>query len=138
MNPIDAPNEDSAAPPASRVENLLSGLAIIIVGLVLLARNFGLRLPFVAPDNWWALFILIAAVPPTCKALYRYRSIGGFDAQVARRVLSAVSTVSVGLIFLLQLSFAVWWPVFVIIGGLYMLFPDRKQPISLHCSVKDT
>jgi len=102
-------------------------IVIVLVGLAFLAGNLGLRLPFALGEHWWALFILIGAAAPASRAWFRWRAIGGVDWIVAHRLLSALATASVALIFLLDVSFATWWPLFVILGGLHAMFPRRGR-----------
>jgi hypothetical protein len=97
------------------------GLAVIAIGLFFLAQNFGIRLPFMDRHNWWALFILIAAVGPLAQALQRFRTQGRVDNGVLCSLLSAAAFVMVAMLFLLDLSWELWWPVFIIYGGLWML-----------------
>jgi hypothetical protein len=37
----------------------IAGIAVLLVGLVLLGRNFGMDVPL--PDRWWSIFILLPA-----------------------------------------------------------------------------
>lgn len=96
------------------------GLAIVVIGGLLLARNLGYELFFLDFQNWWAFFIMLAAIGPLQQAFSVYRK-EGFSAAVANSLVSAAAIVFIALIFLLDLSFFKWWPVFVIIGGLYMM-----------------
>jgi peptidoglycan/LPS O-acetylase OafA/YrhL len=96
------------------------GLAIVAIGGVLLARNLGVELFFLNLHNWWALFILVAAVGPLQQAYVAYRQ-EGMGASVANSLISAAFIVFIALIFLIDLSFFTWWPVFVILGGLSMM-----------------
>lgn len=98
-----------------------AGLVVMVVGLVFLLRNLGVPLPFMALHNWWALFILIGAVPSLGYALQRYKSVGRVDALVVHSLLAAGMVILVALFFLLELSWVTWWPLFVIAGGMWML-----------------
>lgn len=97
------------------------GLVVIAIGLVFLMHNFGIRLPFMEYRNWWALFILVAAVGPVSHALQRFRAQGRIDKGVLCSLLSASAIVLVAMMFLLDLSWDLWWPLFIIYGGLWML-----------------
>jgi len=97
------------------------GLAVMAVGVIFLLRNFGLSLPFLDLHNWWALFILIGAVPSLAFATQRFRASGRFDAAVRHALLSALAVIMVALFFLLELDWGKWWPLFVIYGGLWLL-----------------
>jgi hypothetical protein len=103
------------------------GLVVIAVGVVFLLRNFGISLPFMQLHNWWALFILVGAVPSLGYALQRYRATGKVDQGVLHCLLSAVAVIMVALFFLLDLSWELWWPLFVIYGGLWMLVKGRRR-----------
>ncbi|MBU6470651.1 MAG: hypothetical protein KGQ68_08200 [Gammaproteobacteria bacterium] len=100
---------------------LTTGLVVIAVGVAFPLWNFDVRLPFMRYRNWWALFILIGAVGPLSYALHRYREKRRFDGGVLHSLISAAAVIVLALMFLLDLDWARWWPVFIIIGGLYML-----------------
>lgn len=100
--------------------NWAFGVAVVIIGAILLARNLGIKLFLLDFHHWWAVFILVAAIGPLQQAYAEYQKMG-WTRVAANSLVSAGSIIFVALIFLLDLSFSVWWPVFVIIGGLYML-----------------
>ncbi len=106
--------------PAPRSLNWPLGLAVVVIGGVLLARNLGYELFFLKVDNWWAFFILLAAIGPLQEAISIFRK-EGFTVSVANALVSAGAIIFVALIFLLDLKFFTWWPVFVIFGGLYLM-----------------
>lgn len=97
------------------------GLIVIAVGVLFLLRNFGIILPFMQYHNWWALFILICAIGPLAYAAQRYRAQGKVDGVVLHSLVSAAVIVTIALVFLLQLSWNRWWPLFIIFGGLWMV-----------------
>lgn len=101
------------------------GIIVVALGIILLLRNLGVDLFFLHFDNWWALVILIAAVVPLSHAVHRWRQ-EGFSYAVVGGILSSVILATVGLLFLLQLSFFTWWPLFVIYGGVFMLITNRR------------
>ena len=105
------------------------GLAAVAVGVVFLLRNFGIPLPFMQLHNWWALFILVGAVPSLGYAIQRYRTTGKVDQSVLHCLLSAAAVVMVALFFLLYLSWELWWPLFVIYGGLWMLVKGGRRQL---------
>ncbi|MGH8401393.1 MAG: LiaF transmembrane domain-containing protein [Gammaproteobacteria bacterium] len=106
---------------------LVTGIIVIIVGVFFLLDNLGIDFGFMRYHNWWALFILIGAVGPLSYAVQRYRKQGKMDAMVLHSVVSSVSIITVALIFLLDLSWNLWWPLFIIYGGLYMLVNHWKN-----------
>lgn len=98
-----------------------TGLVAIVIGMVFLLWNFGVRLPFMRYQNWWALFILIGAVGPLSYAVHRYRENHKLDSTAWHSLVSAAAIIFVALLFLLNLDWSLWWPGFIIIGGLYMV-----------------
>ncbi len=121
--PVPVQNIKPNIPPKSTVSNSVNwplGLAIVVIGGLLLARNLGYELFFLDLHNWWAFFILLAAIGPLQQAFSSYRK-EGFGMAVANSLVSAGAIIFIALMFLLGLSFATWWPIFVIIGGLYMM-----------------
>lgn len=100
---------------------------VIALGVLFLIANLGYRLPFLGYANWWAWFILIGAAWPLAEAAERYRRVGRLDGQVWHSLLSALSIAVVAVFFIAQLSWALWWPVFMILGGLYMLGGRRHR-----------
>jgi len=125
MNEIDASAANSRR--RSRAGEIATGVIVILIGLVFLADNFGIDLLFFGWQNWWALFILVGAAPPAARAFDRYRQVGTIDAQVAHAMVSALAIATVALIFLLDASFALWWPIFLVIGGLSMLASGGRR-----------
>lgn len=121
-------DEKSITPSNSKStvsSNWAFGVAVIIIGLLLLARNLGIELFFLDFHNWWAFFILAAAINPLFNAWKGYQQ-GGFSQSVFNALISGGTIVFIALIFLLDLSLGVWWPSFIIIGGLYMLTSNKS------------
>lgn len=102
------------------------GLAIVVIGGLLLARNLGFELFFLDFHNWWAFFILLAALGPLQQAFSFYRK-EGMGAAVANSLVSAGAIIFIALMFLLDLSFGTWWPLFVVIGGLYIMTSRNRS-----------
>jgi hypothetical protein len=94
----------------------LGGLAIVAVGLIFLARNFGLDLPL--PDRWWAIFILLPAAGALVTAGRFYRMDGRFSSRVAGAATVGTLILATALILFLDLDWGKTWPVMVIIVGL--------------------
>lgn len=101
---------------------ITAGLVIIAIGVFFLFYNFGMRLPFMQNHSWWAIFILIAALVPLAQAFAYYRARGQVDGSVLHSLTSAAAIVTVALIFLFDLRWDRWWPLFVIYGGLWTIF----------------
>jgi len=106
---------------------LATALIVIAFGVFILLRNFGITLPFMEYHNWWALFILIGAAGPLSYAVRRYRQQQKFDGVVLHSLVSAVAVITVALVFLLNLSWNRWWPLFIVYGGLWMLANNWKH-----------
>jgi len=104
-----------------------TGLVVIAIGVIFLLRNLGIELPFMQFRNWWALFILAAALGPLSYAVHRFREAGRVDGLVLHSLLSALVIVLVASFFLLDLSWERWWPLFVIYGGLWMLVKGVRR-----------
>jgi len=101
--------------------SLACGLAVILVGVVFLLRNLGLPLPFLGLHHWWALFIVLGAVPLLAQAADSYRKTGRMDKAVLHPLLCALAVLLVAAFFLLDLDWGVWWPLFVIYGGVWTM-----------------
>lgn len=120
MPPGDAPKTTQSS------TNWPLGLAIVVIGGLLLARNLGFELFFLNFHNWWAFFILLAAIGPLQQAFSYYRK-EGLSAAVANSLVSAAAIIFIALLFLMDLSFTTWWPVLVIVGGLYMMTSRNRN-----------
>jgi hypothetical protein len=116
----------SASPPAFRWR-LFPAVAIIAIGVLFLANNLGYPLAWFDHGNWWAVIILLAAFAPLTRAWEVYHARGRVDAEVAYYLLSAGAVVLVACMFLFNLDWGTWWPLFVILGGLYTLVPHRRR-----------
>src|SRR5215469_13851473 len=117
-------HDNSMNPGWSRIA---TALVVILVGALFLLRNFGVHLPFMALHNWWALFILLGAVPSLGVAAQRYQRTGQVDRLVLHALLSAACVILVASFFLLDLDWAMWWPLFVIYGGLWCLVGGNRR-----------
>ena len=117
-------NEPSNAPTFRW--RIFPAVAIIAIGVLFLANNLGYDLAWFDHGNWWAVIILLAAFAPLTRAWEVYQARGRIDAEAAYCLLCACSIVLVGALFLFNLDWGMWWPLFVIMGGLYTLVPYRR------------
>lgn len=127
--PDDQPSHSAPVPVKTKKSASLNwpvGLAVVVIGGLLLARNLGVELFFLDFHNWWAFFILLAAIGPLQQGIISYRR-EGMGAAVANSLVSAGAIIFISLLFLLDLSFWTWWPIFVIIGGLYMMTSRNRS-----------
>lgn len=115
--------------PASSIQRfrIFPAVAIIGVGLLFLASNLGYPLDFLGRRNGWAVFILACALAPLTRAWEVYRARGRVDAEACHFLVSAAAIALVASMFLFNLDWGVWWPLFVILGGVYTLVPWRRH-----------
>jgi hypothetical protein len=106
---------------------IFPAVAIIAIGVLFLLNNLGYNLAFLDRGNWWAVIILLAAFAPLTRAWETYRERGRADAEVAHSLLCGIAVALVGVMFLLELDWGTWWPLFVILGGLFALAPHRSR-----------
>ncbi len=100
---------------------VVPALLVIALGAFFLLSNLGVHVAFLDQQNWWAWLIMLAAIAPLSGAVQRYRSLDAIDGVVLHSLFTAAVIVMVAVMFLLELSWRQWWPVFVIYGGLCML-----------------
>lgn len=117
-------NESVAKP--SWLGRVVPAVVVIAVGVAFLLNNLGVEIPLLHRDNWWAWLILLGALSPLSCAVERYRRLGQVDGKVLHSLLAALAVVMIALMFILQLSWAQWWPLFVIYGGLSMMTREQS------------
>jgi hypothetical protein len=93
------------------------GAILILLGVVFLLQNMGI--PFL--DNWWALFILIPAFWIYVAAWDSYQDHGRLTRGAAGSLSVAILLTILALVFLFNLEFGLFWPIFLIVGGLVLL-----------------
>jgi hypothetical protein len=92
-------------------------MALILLGILFIVQRMGI----VQIRNWWALFILIPAFSSFAAAVSLYRRQGYFSYGVRNSLVGGLFPLAVALLFLFDLSWAVFWPVFIILGGISIL-----------------
>lgn len=112
---------DEIKPASNFGYRLFPALFVVAIGVLFLLRNFGFGFDYFEFHNWWAWLILIAAIAPLTRAIELYRANGRMDGMVAHHLFVAATIVVVALLFLLDLDWGRWWPLFVILGGISML-----------------
>lgn len=96
----------------------VGGAILILLGLIFLFQNFG-ALRFA---NWWALFILIPAIGSFGNAWNSYQNSGGHLTTAARgSLIGGFVLVLITLAFLFSVNVSIYWPIFLILGGLVLL-----------------
>lgn len=102
----------------SGVGGWIVGAALVVAGIFLLLNNvMGFQL-----KNWWALFILIPAISSFGTAWEAWRTAGLHRKAVSSFIGGLVLTF-IAAVFLFNLNFGVYWPVFIILGGFALLIP---------------
>jgi uncharacterized integral membrane protein len=105
---------------ASLVWAVASGLALIVLGVVLILNNSGiLSVNFLT--NWWAFFILIPAVGAFVSAYETWRRDQAVTGNVISNVVGGLILTFVACMFLFNLDWGVFWPVFIILAGVGVL-----------------
>jgi hypothetical protein len=107
-------------------------IVLILLGIFFLLQEFG-DFSF---DNWWALFILIPALSAFGSAFGLWQKNGRFTFSVWSTFYGGLFPLLVALMFLFNLDWGDYWPLFVILGGFGMFvggFPfnrpeDQKTP----------
>ena len=113
-----------ATPPWA---GIAAGVVVVALGVFFLLYEFGVRVPFMAQHHWWAIFILIGAIGPLGQAIAYYRSHGRIDGSVLHSLTTAAAILTIGFIFLFDARWDHWWPLFVIYGGLWMIFKRTRR-----------
>ncbi|HJP98617.1 MAG TPA: hypothetical protein VJ862_08660 [Rhodanobacteraceae bacterium] len=119
--------EPSNTQPRPLRWRIFPAVAIIAIGVLFLLNNLGYNLAFLDQGNWWAVLILLAALAPLTRAWEIHRARGRADAEVVHSILCGAAVALVGVMFLLELDWGTWWPLFVILGGLFALAPHRAR-----------
>jgi hypothetical protein len=89
-------------------------LALIAVGVIFFLQQVSdFRL-----ENWWALFILIPAISSFAAAFRLWQRNGYFSFSVYTTFYGGLFPLLVAIIFLLDLDWGDYWPLFVILGGI--------------------
>jgi hypothetical protein len=89
------------------------GFILILIGLIFLAQQIG-DFSF---DNWWALFILIPALSAFGSGFRMWQRDGKFHYGVFSTFYGGMFPLLVALMFLFNLDWGLYWPLFVIVGG---------------------
>jgi hypothetical protein len=92
-------------------------IILIAVGVLFLLQRVG-NFSF---DNWWALFILIPALSAFGSAAEIWRRSGRFTFAVWSAFYGGLFPLLVALMFLFNLDWSDYWPLFIILGGFGVL-----------------
>jgi len=100
-------------------------IVLIVLGFVFLLQQIG-DFSF---DNWWALFILIPTLSAFGSAFRIWQRSGRFNFAVWSTFYGGLFPMLVALIFLFNLNWGDYWPLFIILGGFGMFiggFPFKR------------
>jgi len=103
-----------------------AGAALILIGLLLVLQRIG----WISLTNWWALFILIPAASALWGGMGLWRKNGRFDAAVWSTFQGGLFPLLVAIVFLFDLSWALYWPLLVILAGFCFLTNGLMQLVS--------
>jgi len=123
--------------PKRSSDSIWFPIILIVLGLIFLGQQIG-DFSF---DNWWALFILIPAFSAFGSAYGIWRRRGLFTIAVWSTFYGGLFPLLVALIFLFNLDWADYWPLFIALGGFGMLIgglpfnrpEDERTPTALLC-----
>lgn len=102
----------------------VGGVVLILLGAIFLLQNTGLMRGF---ENWWALFILIPAAGSFATAWRMYQQAGNeWTPTATGPLLGGLVLSSLAAMFLFGLDIGMWWPLFLIIGGIATLLGLRQ------------
>jgi hypothetical protein len=97
------------------------GMALVIVGGMLLLDNMGIHL-FWFNVNWWALFMLIPAAMILNKGYQGYLANGQqFEGEARRQLIIGGVIAAMAIFFLFGLNTVMLWPALLILAGALLL-----------------
>jgi hypothetical protein len=134
--PVDNKGVDSKEPKRSSGVPWFA-VILIVLGLILLLQQVG-DFSF---DNWWALFILIPFLSACASAVAIWRRAGRFTFAVWSTFYGGLFPLLVAAMFLFNLDWEEYWPLFIILGGFGMMVGglpfrrpgDERAPPALLC-----
>ena len=124
-NPLESGWERHARRPSAARGSLAGGLGLTAIGTVFLLQNAGLLRP--GQSVWGALVLAVAASAGQAAAGLYQASGHRFTAAVAQAVNGALIVGFVGLMLVLDLSWGMLWPVFLIIPGAMLLLGSAAR-----------
>lgn len=114
LNETGTVSTDSARGTAvSQNKNWVGGVILIAIGVIFLVTNLGgFQL-----NNWWALFILIPAFSNFASAWENYSKNRRLTKSGRGSIVGGLILSLIAFTFIFEWSWAIIWPVFLIIGG---------------------
>lgn len=110
----------------NRMGGLWWGLGLIFLGAIFLLQAVGV---IKGSFNWWAIFILIPAFTALSGAWFAFkRSEGTFNVLVRNGLGGGLIILTVGLMFLFNLDWGIWWPLMLIVPGFNVMLNGKPDP----------
>ena len=114
MSNLSEPGSPKSVEPSRRGNAVVWGLILVALGIILLLQRLGrINEHF----NWWAIFILIPALASFAGAWYAFQRAGRINAAVRSSIGGGLIVLTVALMFLFNLDWAIWWPLMLIVVG---------------------
>jgi hypothetical protein len=102
------------------------GLVLVVGGGLLLIQNFT-NLNFINFGNWWAVFILVPGINSLAQASRQYRAAGRLSPGGQRAALWGLFWIGLAATFFFSLDFGLIFPIFLVFGGLVLLWGSMQQ-----------
>jgi len=120
QNPDMQPSPETR--PGSGNYHWMGAAVLIALGVIFFLRQAGV---IALGENWWVVFLLLAAGFLFVGAWQRYRAEGHIASSVWGQLFGGIVLLVVALTFLFSWNWDLIWPAFLIIGGLLMLLRRR-------------
>jgi|SRR5450432_1939068 hypothetical protein len=104
---------------------MVGAFVLIGLGVIFLLQEFGLNIPFL--NNWWALFILVPGLALLWRAYTGYQAAGRSTSEVNGQAFGGAVLVILASIFLFNLDIGKFWPLFLIVPGIFLLLNPRNE-----------
>lgn len=114
--------------------NITGALILIGLGVYFLLQQLGI----LSLQNWWALFILIPVFGAAGSAFAIWNRAGRLTYAGWTTLYGGAFPLAVALIFLLELDWGDYWPVFIILGGLGSLLNSMPFPQSEDVTIPES
>ncbi len=102
--------------------SLIVGLVLIVLGVIFFLQQGGY---ITMTENWWSLFIYLAALASFANVWRAYRASGVFGSQAGGSLVWGLVLTAVASIFFFNLGWDRWWPVILIAVGVGIVAGNR-------------
>jgi hypothetical protein len=109
-----APDFNDSVPVRSTIAGLTPGLALLLLGLILLLSHYGL-----VRGEWWQYFLVGLGVIFLIGVWLQYIRPSGEKKDGLIRIIAGVALVIIGVVFLFVPT--QWWPLIIIIAGIILI-----------------